>query len=190
MDLLSFPVRDDRFRDLVEWACDLEQGPWIAGGSVRKVWQGLPWTGGDVDFFFRDRQQFNHILSMLPALGERYKVVHDGANAITYMLTLRDGQNIKLQVIRKTWYSSQESLLAAFDFNLAQFVSDGVTILTTASAVDDIRDNVIRANPNRATPINPLRVLKYAAYGFDPDPKLLMYSAARISTDDVQNLDY
>lgn len=190
MELLRFPVKDDDFRDLVEWACDLEDGPWVAGGSVRKVWQGLPWDSGDVDFFFRDREQFDRIVSILPALGDHHKVIYDSGNAVTFRVTLHSGRSVKIQAIRKTWHASHMALLQGFDFNLSQFASDGVTILTTAASVEDIESNRLRATSTRDTPIHPLRVLKYAAYGFDPDPRLLMRAAANITADDLANQDY
>ena len=37
---------------------DNHYGPWLAGGSVRKLWQGLPWWSGDVDVFFSSREQY------------------------------------------------------------------------------------------------------------------------------------
>jgi hypothetical protein len=37
---------------------DVNKGPWIAGGCVRKLWQGQPWYTGDVDVFFSSPQQY------------------------------------------------------------------------------------------------------------------------------------
>lgn len=33
---------------------DLRTGPWIAGGSARRLWMNQDWTVGDIDVFFSD----------------------------------------------------------------------------------------------------------------------------------------
>ena len=38
---------------------DQQNGPWIAGGSVRKLYQGYDWRSGDIDVFFQSAQQLD-----------------------------------------------------------------------------------------------------------------------------------
>lgn len=188
--MMTRPVLDDDFRDLLEWICCWETGPWVAGGSVRKVWSGEPWKNQDVDFFFRDRDQFEHFNAILPALGESIKTYHDSQNAVTYMVQLRSGEEIKIQAIRKDFYPTAQAVLDDFDFNLVQFASDGVQMVATAAAVDDVEHKRIQLNPRSTRKTNPLRVLKYAAYGFDPDPGLLAKAAKDLASGEVHELGY
>jgi hypothetical protein len=58
--MLMRPVFDSEFQALVSQLppLDLHHGPWIAGGAARKLWEGKPWVGGDVDVFFSSWEQF------------------------------------------------------------------------------------------------------------------------------------
>lgn len=46
-------------------ALDWESGPWIAGGSARKLLQGKDWRSGDVDVFFSSVDQMRSYASQL-----------------------------------------------------------------------------------------------------------------------------
>lgn len=188
--MISKPVTDDDFRDLIEWACCMESGPWVAGGSVRKVWLGKPWRSQDVDFFFRDQDQFDRIVSILPALGDDYRIYYDSNNAVTYKIQLRSGEDVKVQAIRKNFYPDAMSLLADFDFNISQFVSDGVQMFTTEASLEDIKSNRLRLNISSKKQLNPLRVLKHVAYGFEPDPELFIEAAKNITSGGLDELGY
>ncbi len=184
------PVQDDDFRDLVEWICCWETGPWVAGGSVRKVWFGQPWKDQDVDFFFRDQDQFDRFNAVISALGEKTKTYYNSQNAITYKISLRSGEEVKIQAIRRDFYPSAEAVLDDFDFTLVQFASDGVQMLTNPTALEDIRFNRIKPNPLCKRRLNPMRVLKYAAYGFNPEPGMLAEAAKVFAAGELQDFGY
>lgn len=63
------PVPDKRFINLmgIIGKFDMSYGPWIAGGSVRKLWQNAKWTDEDVDIFFPSRDAFKKFTSDLQA---------------------------------------------------------------------------------------------------------------------------
>lgn len=69
---ISRPVPDPRFTKLAQYICDfnIETGPWIAGGSVRKLWQGVGWVNEDVDVFFSSLKSFESIVNIF---GQKYK---------------------------------------------------------------------------------------------------------------------
>jgi hypothetical protein len=188
--MITKPVTDDDFRDLLEWICCWETGPWVAGGSVRKVWSGNPWKAQDVDFFFRDPEQYEYFDDILPALDQNIKTYHNSQNAVTYLVQLRSGEEVKIQAIRKQFYPTIQAVLDDFDFNLAQFASDGIKMITTDAALDDIKNNRIRLNPQSTKKTNPLRVLKYAAYGFDPNPELFIEAAKNLAAGELYEHGY
>jgi hypothetical protein len=183
-------VQDEDFRDLVEWICCWETGPWVAGGSVRKVWFEQSWKTQDVDFFFKDREQFDRFNTVIPALGEKTDTYYNTSNAITYKIQLRSGETVKIQAICKDFYPSVQAVLDDFDFTLAQFASDGVQMITNAVALEDIRLNRINLNPLFTKQLNPMRVLKYAAYGFDPSPRMLAEAAKSFASGELQEFGY
>ena len=53
------PIQDPSWHTLMNLLPPLnsEQGPWIAGGSARKLWLNEPWQSGDVDVFFTNEAQ-------------------------------------------------------------------------------------------------------------------------------------
>lgn len=173
-EYVSRQVEDSFFSKIVSKYSSFSNGPWVAGGSVRKLWFDKPWCDQDIDFFFSSIQQFDEFCSMITKNVSSH-TTHNTSNAITYIVEI-DDKKIKIQAIKKMFYPSYHSLLANFDFNLTQFVTDGKTMLATTSAIQDCLDNMIR--PNTAFNKTPVlrRVLKYSAYGFDPDPQLLIKS--------------
>lgn len=193
-----FLVNDKEYSSLISPFCNLQNGPWVAGGSVRKVWQGLPWRNEDIDFFFNGATQFGAMINRIDEFGvvDKYKHVTD--NAITYKIRtdpegveiqknssiwnlsclkeVTDEANysekctLKIQMIQKRWFATAMDLLDSFDFGVAQFVTDGNVIIATNQAIHDCENKVIRCNPKHIQEIKPNRLIKYAAYGFDPDP--------------------
>lgn len=173
--MIQQPVQDSFYSKIVSERTNLETGPWVAGGSVRKVWFNKPWQNQDIDFFFANEQQLNKFCET--ASENNVKRPHVTSNAISYTVEVKSSivqsQVIKLQAIRKRFYLSYEEIINDFDINLCQFVTDGRIMLTTEQAIADCQDNMIRANPLFNKSIKPQRILKYSAYGFDPDPQLL-----------------
>lgn len=58
--MLMQPVSDPVFHSLCQMLppLSLQDGPWIAGGAARKLWEHKTWITGDVDVFFKDWAQF------------------------------------------------------------------------------------------------------------------------------------
>lgn len=79
-----FKVQDREFSKLISKYCDLTYGPWVAGGSVRKVFQGLPWKSQDIDFFFSSTNQYHALKNRINEFGKVSRYTHETQNAITY----------------------------------------------------------------------------------------------------------
>lgn len=54
--ILKKPVSNESFLELVSHlpALDMYKGPWIAGGSARRLWMEQDWNQQDLDVFFPD----------------------------------------------------------------------------------------------------------------------------------------
>lgn len=206
-------VNDKEFSDIVAPLCNLQTGPWVAGGSVRKVWQGLPWQNQDIDFFCTGQIQFrvlSEILSRKYNIDDVYKTdkahtytIKKNSNNLSNVsvwdlskITTADEDNVnfeydyKLQVICKNWYDSALHIVNDFDFHVSQFVTDGFTIMATDQAIENIKNNFITINENHKQPIKPLRILKYCAYGFDIDFKEYKKSIQSICNNGVDVNEY
>lgn len=190
----SFQVNDIKFSKIFSQCCNLEEGPWIAGGSVRKVWEGKPWQTQDVDFFFRSQKQFEMLTERISEFGkveQEYKT----SNASTYTIYCGPNRNpsiwnindlfdqtdnynkadnwLTIQLVQKRWHENAWQLINDFDLGLSQFVTDGSVIIATDQAVKDATDGIIRPNEQNPKEITPMRLAKYCAYGFEPDIELL-----------------
>jgi len=53
---------------------NIDNGPWIAGGCVRKLWEGVEWINEDVDIFFSNLKSFD---SVIHSFEEKYKRKYD-----------------------------------------------------------------------------------------------------------------
>lgn len=190
----TFQVKDKTFSRIFSQYCNLEEGPWIAGGCARKVWEGKSWQTQDVDFFFRTPDQFATMVNRIAEFGSMENK-YETKNAITYSIyigpninpsiwnldTLADvseehskaKNNLTIQLIQKRWYQTAWQLITDFDLGLSQFVTDGKVILTTDQAIEDATSGIIRPNKDFPKEITPMRLTKYCAYGYDPDIELL-----------------
>lgn len=57
--MIKKPLTDQRFKDFIQKLppINMHTGPWITGGSARRLWQDQDWTQGDVDVFFANEEQ-------------------------------------------------------------------------------------------------------------------------------------
>lgn len=64
-ELVYKPLPDGTYKQIIQHfgRVNLEEGSWISGGSVRKVWFDLPWMDQDVDYFFNSRAAFDDMTS-------------------------------------------------------------------------------------------------------------------------------
>ena len=69
------PIKDRRFLNIVNTfgQYNIGEGPWIAGGAVRKLWQGVEWDRDDIDVFFSSLTQFEEFSGALKNKYKSYK---------------------------------------------------------------------------------------------------------------------
>lgn len=68
---ITKPLQNQEFKNLVEslnLQLDSVNGPWIAGGCVRRLWYDQPWNTVDVDIFYQNNHQFEKNAGKLKAL--------------------------------------------------------------------------------------------------------------------------
>ena len=203
------PVTDSKFKKIVGKyiPCNFHGGAWIAGGSVRKLWVGLPWTDQDIDVFFANIEQYQTFANSMKThveatdattpfsfdfndmsiLAKPASVAYETGNATTYTLsddTMSD-KAFKIQAIKRYFVQDIQELFKSFDFTVTQFVTDGNIIVTTRDAVDDCERHRLRMIHDTSRQFSVLRMTKYTAYGFEPDDDLMKQAVTALANNEA-----
>lgn len=202
--MITKPIDDARFTRLLEIAggCDLNGGPWVAGGAARKLWYGEDWINGDVDVWFSSQSQFDRANQLLTefvtqsALSEHHTTaaetfyhaptqrkvpIHKTANAITFNLSLSRISTkdvAKIQLINKRWFPSLEDVFQYFDFTVCKFATDGKNLVTQQDAMLHCASRDLVLNRDRTQDIDDpyvlaKRTIKYGFYGFVAERRIM-----------------
>jgi hypothetical protein len=168
---------------------DLDKGPWLAGGAVRKFYLGQPLNQSDWDFWFSSQEQFNQAKEAILALG--VTEVYSTDNAISYKFYEPDGVHV-LQIIRRRFFDSAEDIINSFDFTVCQLVTDGRKMTVGSQTIPDIKNRVLRLTSNQVPSHIVPRMIKYMVYGYRPCSTLIeQIENARSSIDwSKQQLEY
>lgn len=141
-----------------------KDGPWIAGGALRRTLLRQE-PESDFDLFFRDADQLREFADALSALGlSKMKETEHHMHyrgALGQSALLRD-----VQLIRFAFYDSAEAVIDSFDFTVCQIAFDGETLTVGDHTLWDLGRS--RLAIHRVTyPVSTTRrLLKYTRQGF------------------------
>lgn len=141
-----------------------EDGPWLAGGALRRTLLRQE-PDSDFDFFFRDADQLAAFTADLDWLG--MGKLRETEHHIHYRGRVGDSAlPIDVQCIRFAFYASAEEVIDSFDFTICQFAFDGINLTAGSYSLWDLGRK--RLAVHRVTfPVSSMRrVLKYASQGF------------------------
>lgn len=141
-------------------------GPWLAGGSVRRLVSRLP-QDSDFDFFFRDQSQFDAFLADMKERGG--KVTSESDFNVTFQLpavTEPKAPELKVQAIRIAFHETVEALLESFDFSICQCAYDGDDMIFGQWALWDIANKRLVPGTIRYGASTVRRIIKYTRQGF------------------------
>lgn len=144
----------------------LDTGPWLAGGSVRKLYLNEYLGDSDWDFFFSNDQQFNHAVDTMDKLGINKIIVTE--NAITF----KHYQTGTVIQFIKRLSNDVDDLFNSFDFSVAQCATDGLTYRFGEYTLQDLKSNRLRYIPDHVRSSIIARVIKYRIYGYVMDEEL------------------
>uniref|UniRef100_UPI003C724CEE hypothetical protein n=1 Tax=Roseomonas chloroacetimidivorans TaxID=1766656 RepID=UPI003C724CEE len=140
------------------------QGPWLAGGALRRTLLGQE-PKSDFDMFFRDADQLAAYLSKLEASG--FRKVRETEHHVH--LRGAPGEmklEIDVQLIRFAFYLDAEAVLDSFDFTICQFAYDGETLTAGEFALWDLGRKRLAIH-RVSFPVSTMRrMIKYASQGF------------------------
>lgn len=184
---ISIKDLDDIIR--IIGGCNLNVGPWIAGGTPRRLWYSEIWKEHDVDIFFPNKLSFEHATTRLEKAAydsieadhlypsntfARQQSKFETENAISFKIQLGHSLNIvKVQAIRCRWYDNLRELWDNFDLSACKFATDGEILLADDDAIEGCDNKILRYNQTTKLPVKASRIMKYALYGFDPDAHIV-----------------
>lgn len=139
-------------------------GPWLAGGALRRTLLRQE-PDSDFDFFFRDAEQLAAFTAALDRSG--MEKVRETEHHVHYRGRVGESAiPIDVQCIRFAFYATADAVIDSFDFTICQFAFDGVSLSVGTYSLWDLGRK--RLAVHRVTfPVSSMRrVLKYATQGF------------------------
>jgi len=189
---LSIPPVDLKIIELVK--PNMSSGPWIAGGSVIQWYKGNPVEEHDIDVFFRDREQYEHVKLRLlndldpeNILDVNCELIFKSTNAETFRY-----KKHTVQLIRARFYNSVTELLDKFDIIACKIATDGYSWFSNHHETEThINKNIL--DMEHIVPDSALkRLFKYWVYGFQPTEELIcrIENMQNLNTDFSNTTDY
>lgn len=149
--------------DVLEELPDLsKEGPWLAGGALRRTLIGME-LESDFDFFFRDAKQLAKFKKDLKELGANLTSENDHAE--TFMLKVC-GKDRVIQLIKMDFYESPEEVIDSFDFTITQLAYDGTDIYFGPYTLWDLPRKRLALHKLTYGVATMRRLIKYTDQGF------------------------
>lgn len=162
---------------------DFEDGPWIAGGFPLSVYRNDIHFNHDIDFFFKNEEQFNQYVEIFERVfndgkEEKFNIEHlfstaykskefmvvKSENAYTFIPS--SSFKNKVQFIKKKFYNSLDEVFADFDITVCRIFTDGVDFIASDETYNHIENNILHCQKVHEKSIR--RFTKYVKYGFNP----------------------
>ena len=151
---------------------NLKDGPWIAGGSCLKWYQGQPVNMSDIDVFFRDAFQMRRVMNRIEDT-KRFHIKHRSKNAVTYdystpIESIEETSTVfTIQLIQHSYFNSAQEVIDKFDFSVCQVATCGEEWILGEHTAKDIRTRSLRAVGEIKGDVAK-RLTKYWVYGYRP----------------------
>jgi hypothetical protein len=138
----------------------MSKGPWLAGGSIRRLFDGTD-SESDFDIFFANVDQLN---AFRACLGEA-NVLYENEHNVSLVVSIEGSKPFKIQLI-KFYFSTPEAVLDWFDYTNCQFLTDGNTLMVGEYTLYDIGCKKLRLHNIHHAASTVRRMLKYARQGY------------------------
>lgn len=139
------------------------EGPWLAGGALRRTLLRQE-PDSDFDFFFRDAEQLSKFQSELEARGLRK--VRETEHHLHYRGMVDGNVPRDIQLIRFAHYADAAAVIDSFDFTICQMAFDGLTLSVGSYTLWDLGRKRLALHKITFPVSSMRRVLKYATQGF------------------------
>jgi hypothetical protein len=139
-----------------------QDGPWIAGGALRRTLQQQP-LESDVDYFFRDAEQKQTFHDAL--LGNGGWLISEKEHATTFGVK-HEHNTVIVQAVTMAYYPSVEAVLDSFDFTITQFAYDGADLICGPHSLWDLARKRLALHKLTFGVSTVRRLIKYTRQGF------------------------
>ena len=171
---------------------DFDNGPWVAGGVIRRILTRNDHDGYDIDVFFRDEEQLKRLTPEFRRIEADIRKEHAEQKGVFHLLFQlaanavakagddhsglkheRSNVLVPLQLVNKLFFPTVEALIEDFDFTICQMATDGRTIRCPHRSINDLAERRLRIAPTSSGVRHVSRILRYFTYGFEPDNTVL-----------------
>lgn len=158
-------------RQLAEYLkLDMDRGPWLAGGAVRKSYLNIDMGESDWDIWFNGPEQFALAETKIKELGASQVYASD--NAISFKFQDNSSTH-NIQIIRKRFFDNAQQIIEGFDFTVCQLVTDGNRVKLGPYTARDLKSRTLRLAQLEVPKYIIPRMVKYIVYGYQPCQQLL-----------------
>ena len=141
-----------------------EDGPWIAGGALRRTLLRQE-PESDFDFFFRDAEQLAAFAAALEVKG--LVKIRETVHHLHYRGVVGDGGVPRdIQCIRFAFYPSAQAVIDSFDYTICQVAFDGQTVTLGDFTLWDLGRKRLAIHKITYPVATMRRMIKYTAQGF------------------------
>lgn len=140
------------------------QGPWLAGGALRRTLLNKE-PESDFDFFFRDADQLQMFEDRIAASG--MAKVRETEHHKHYRGKFGEDPTVRdVQLIRFAYYASAAAVVDSFDFTICQFAYDGEMLTMGEFSLWDLGRKRLAVHKITFPVSSMRRMLKYGRQGF------------------------
>jgi hypothetical protein len=153
---------------------NIVDGPWLAGGAVRRLLDGSR-KHSDLDFFFRNEEELEvwRNLMRISSQNGKFKLIKDEDRAHNVTMTLViDDTEVDVQLI-KFYFPNARSIIQWFDYTICQCVAaldvdvnDSFELVLGDYAAYDIARRRLVVNNMHHAVSSVRRLIKYANQGY------------------------
>lgn len=167
-----------------------KDGPWLAGGAVRRslAKEGLD---SDFDFFFKDAEQMAEFRGRLK--NRRFEHIVTTRHHETYR-GIAGGRLCDVQCINFAYYPDARVVIDRFDFTICQFAFDGEQLIAGERSMEDLTLRRLVVNTIPYPNSTASRLKKYQDQGFAASEECVATIAAAVTKARAENrnndLDY
>lgn len=154
--------QEDEFFKVADALPLATNGPWLAGGAVRRTLLRQP-LDSDFDIFFANQEQLSTFCDWLETVGAT--LLMETEHHKTFRVTLAD-ESRTVQCIRFQFYGSVTELLDSFDFTITQFAYDGETLYCGDYSLWDLARKRLALHKLTFGVSTLRRLIKYTRQGF------------------------
>ena len=141
-----------------------KDGPWIAGGALRRTLLGRE-PESDFDFFFRDQEQLAAFTAALERDG--FVKVRETTHHVHYRGKVNGaGVDRDIQCIRFAFYANSAAVIDSFDYTICQLAYDGKDLTLGEFTLWDLGRKRLAIHKLTYPVATMRRMLKYAQQGF------------------------